>query len=71
MRSPPRAHHSVTDTRAATAEGVSRKDAARAFFELLVLGSRGYVVADQPRPFADISISKADTFDGLFAVRAH
>ena len=39
------------------AGGKSRKEGARAFFELLVLKSHGYIDVDQPEPYQAISVA--------------
>jgi hypothetical protein len=39
--------------------GETKGHAARMFFELLVLQTKGYVALAQPAPYADISIAAA------------
>ncbi|KNC47168.1 cohesin subunit rad21 [Thecamonas trahens ATCC 50062] len=47
---------------AATFAGASKREAAGAFFELLVLKSHGRIAVNQPEPYDDIAIAPTATF---------
>eukprot|EP00004_Rigifila_ramosa_P013985 TRINITY_DN3141_c0_g3_i2.p1 TRINITY_DN3141_c0_g3~~TRINITY_DN3141_c0_g3_i2.p1 ORF type:complete len:314 (-),score=81.67 TRINITY_DN3141_c0_g3_i2:16-957(-) len=47
----------------ALVEGKTKRVAARSFFEVLLLKSRGYVDVAQSAPFSDIALSKGPLFD--------